>query len=1052
MLHLTEQSPVGRLSSTIYAEPATLAFTSDRSLRTVMGLHVRPQPPHGKHGKCYQQRILTVPEGSSEYNIRQLFHQKQLAKREQSFVRCRLQEKDPICHTQPCSCGTEVAMSAYPCGKSDNEGFQHSCFSGHSDRMIGLPNYLPTADVHSPSNIANLDGACDEPDEDLATVIKRSCSLLPLHPQPARLSKVRFLSDENLRSRENSLLPNDAPSQQQINGFTNPFSEEGSIQSRRTSSSSDTAGYLRPNAFSGHRDTLARLPLSGTMHKCSGSIWATESTSDDSEFADEPYECYGFRGSGPIFPRRVIVLLLSYLSFEDYKNLRLVCRRWNSELPRPNFPALYRIPRELLQEIYSYLSPCDFDAARHTCRAWYLASLDAGIQKLMLQRNGCQDAFSADICCLKEDSFGYPRNYSETVRQTQTLGPSVFGKEWICSKRLATENRLSSQWQRTDSGSGDGISRLFLVKEVDFSAVLDQQSAEERHMFTASACGNFVLVLQNNDILVYRLWDTEQALKPIVRLIAGTQALEVSMDTSSERYAVAALLEGRIGMLWDISENTSDVRRGHEVGEPLNLGLQTDIQSSARAPTSQLLHGHVPVRSHEMHAGAANGYYVSPLSLLRGTSSPGFVPSPPFMWDEHFPGQSGTHSGSSTHGDSDEESATTGIPIQARPTAIYTDLGSPEDPPRSVAICPNRKCVAFGCRLGIELHWVNALTGGDLSRWFPLAAPSDYLYFLPQRPGIDSRKKLRLISSAAGPMTRHASKADASTSRLVNTPASAAYGRRQTLTRLFFGNLPFPTSATPVGSRSDPEMPTERDETQGVLRTVDCDHFRAVPISDGSHLLFTDPSSGLLCLGSDAPLGGPTKLVRKIMFMPPTTESVGPSVPLVYSAGKALEWGLRVVSFYANGELVLFNVPSDLFHQIQAEQTSFDAWDGSSTIGVDPAPATSPANATRSIFPGTISGASLAYVGQDFIDDLAVHTQGGGFSLWVFYRSGRAELYRIYSPGPARKILEHVEGDGLVYEDTYGTEEDSRQSDEGVVLDLQASSTTGHVKWAGRHT
>ncbi|KAL2427132.1 hypothetical protein ABEF95_009032 [Exophiala dermatitidis] len=522
------------------------------------------------------------------------------------------------------------------------------------------------------------------------------------------------------------------------------------------------------------------------------------------------------------------------------------------------------------------------------------------------------------------------------------------------------------------------------------------------------------------------------------------------MDTSSERYAVAALLEGRIGMLWDISENTADAPRGHEVGEPLNLGLQTDIRSSARAPTSQLLHGHVPVRSHEMHAGAANG--VSPLSLLRGTSSPGFVPSPPFLWDEHFPGQSGTDPESSTHIDSDEESATPGIPIQARPTAIYIDLGSPEDPPRSVAICPNRKCVAFGCRLGIELHWVNALTGGDLSRWFPLAAPSDYLYFLPQRPGIDSRKKLRLIFSAAGPMTRHSSKADSSTSRSANTPTSAAYGRRQTLTRLFFGNLPFPTSVTPAGSRSDPEAPTERDEIQGVLRTVGCDHFRAVPISDGSHLLFTDPSSGFLCLGSDAPLGGPTKLVRKIMFVPPTTESVRPSVPLVYSAGKALEWGLRVVSFYANGELVLYNVPSDLLHKIQAEQTSFDAWDGSSTMETLPTPATAPANATRSIFPVTVSGATLAQVGQEFIDDLAVYTQGGGFSLWVFYRSGSAELYRIYSPSPARRRLEHVGRNGLVYEDTSGTEEDSRQSDEGVMLDLQASSNTGHVKWAGRHT
>ena len=34
----------------------------------------------------------------------------------------------------------------------------------------------------------------------------------------------------------------------------------------------------------------------------------------------------------------------------------------------------------------------------------------------------------------------------------------------------------------------------------------------------------------------------------------------------------------------------------------------------------------------------------------------------------------------------------------------YKNLCSREDGPRSVAICPQRKCVAFGCHGGIELH------------------------------------------------------------------------------------------------------------------------------------------------------------------------------------------------------------------------------------------------------------------------------------------------------------------------------------------------------------
>ena len=117
--------------------------------------------------------------------------------------------------------------------------------------------------------------------------------------------------------------------------------------------------------------------------------------------------------------------------------------------------------------------------------------------------------------------------------------------------------------------------------------------------------------------------------------------------------------------------------------------------------------------------------------------------------------------------------------VEIGPRSIYHNICSEDDPPRSIAICPQRRCVAFGCSGGIELHWVraelsililntshiayfcirelltrdqvDALTGQDLNRWFPLTAPSDYLFFLPPRKSIDSAKKLRLISSAASP-------------------------------------------------------------------------------------------------------------------------------------------------------------------------------------------------------------------------------------------------------------------------------------------------------------
>ena len=156
------------------------------------------------------------------------------------------------------------------------------------------------------------------------------------------------------------------------------------------------------------------------------------------------------------------------------------------------------------------------------------------------------------------------------------------------------------------------------------------------------------------------------------------------------------------------------------------------------------------------------------------------------------------------------------------------------------------------------------------------------------------------------------------------------------MTRLFFGNLPFPSAinndALPVTppTGGTPELPsstlpTHPSERQGILRTVDCDHYRAIPLSDGAHMLFTDPVSGLLCLGSDAPLGGPTKLMRKATMVPP---SAGTNDRVTcYAAGHELRWGVRVVAAYSNGTVVLYNLPVEFFERIRYMRSSPDIWD-----------------------------------------------------------------------------------------------------------------------------
>lgn len=409
------------------------------------------------------------------------------------------------------------------------------------------------------------------------------------------------------------------------------------------------------------------------------------------------------------------------------------------------------------------------------------------------------------------------------------------------------------------------------------------------------------------------------------------------------------------------------------------------------------------------------------------------------------------------------------IPVITAATALYTNLGSPDDEPRSVAICPNRKCTAYGCRMGIELHWVDALTGGDLSRWFPLAAPSDYLYFLPTRGNVDIRKKLRLISSAADPSMTTLTRRESNTVewKYRSTPPSTS--RRQSMTSLFFGNLPFPTAAGSADEWSNSQTTTQRQSriVEGVLRTVDCDHHGAVPISDGIHLLFTDPVTKFLCLGADAPLGGHTKLLRKVVFSPPhvDAEKTNAPTPWRYTAGQELKWGVRVVAAYHDGSTVLYNVPRDLFECLQSSQDSFNAWDEKqgvfeqSDLNMDSlmdtqGPITNSSTSDEGLPSRVlhITGVELVRVEEDIIDDLAVDTSFGGFSMWIFCRSGMARLYNIHDSKTRQVRYRHIGENGLLYQCTAGMvkEESTGETNEKGQDQAKRQDRTRslHVTWA----
>lgn len=237
---------------------------------------------------------------------------------------------------------------------------------------------------------------------------------------------------------------------------------------------------------------------------------------------------------------------------------------------------------------------------------------------------------------------------------------------------------------------------------------------------------------------------------------------------------------------------------------------------------------------------------------------------------------------------------------------------------------------------------MDALTGQDLSRWFPLSSPSDFLYFLPSRRGIDTAKKLRLISSAAGlgnPLESLSDIVQGFSTMLLGSGGTAvvslvntAHGQPSIQDMHSIISLPRQAPQTrPVdlfeGGSSD----------AGVFRKVSAgsaDHYRAVPLSDGYHILFTDPRTGNLCLGTDAPVGSLTRLLRKVWFRPPAGATS--LVPVLYAAGADTRHGVRVMATFSaavpagsseaesDGQIVVFyTVPPDLFHDMSRSAAIF---------------------------------------------------------------------------------------------------------------------------------
>ncbi|KAF3387558.1 hypothetical protein F1880_001286 [Penicillium rolfsii] len=328
---------------------------------------------------------------------------------------------------------------------------------------------------------------------------------------------------------------------------------------------------------------------------------------------------------------------------------------------------------------------------------------------------------------------------------------------------------------------------------------------------------------------------------------------------------------------------------------------------------------------------------------------------------------------------------------------FYYNVCSEDHPPRTIALCPGRQCVAFGCAGGIEIHWVDKTSRKDQRRHFPMSQPSEVLHFLPSSQ--ENPTELRLISSLAGPGLHEC---PCRQSPYPDHPKTCPFHLLSDVHSLSRHNPPNTASLS-------------------LVRATHCHHYRAVPINDGFHIIFVEPRTGLLCIGSDAPIGGPTSLTRAFVCVPPfgkyPTESIKEApVPTVFTVGSDLRWGLRVVAAYQD-RIVLFSIPLDVFNVIRKErelqgegvmgdsdiardwfvdserfrkrreslvQNQNGDWEFLLSVSYRP---------TAMMWPFKIYGKEIGRV--DNVVELALQSSNGGARIWAFAASGEAHIFDI---------------------------------------------------------
>ncbi len=617
----------------------------------------------------------------------------------------------------------------------------------------------------------------------------------------------------------------------------------------------------------------------------------------------------------PIFFQR----LLRYVDFQTFLSLRLCCRCWSASISyaRPvRLPSVVaQLPAEILQLVYSYLSPGDFRAARHTCRAWMIASSHCGLLEKILGGRG-----SAAVA--KDDHVGDDAEGISGVGKTLPSEGSLrfpftpyriqngFGDKKDDGFTDSRGRRITNSWKLISEIDG-----LFLLNDLP---VDDENESELR--FSMSLCGNFILAFKSRIIYICsflkRLHEVEKdkdggahqlEIISCVTCPNPVRAVSIDIDTAHQRICVAALLEGRAGIVCELKTGVAEImkrERGYVTGHSGSLSKN---------------------RYHSYP------YEDTPAALLGRAAHP-VHPTPPR--NEHEPGYYSRHASDGVSASSgptfpslllpstaSAETAPTSatVPLEEGPYFLYPNVCPHGAEPVSVATCTYRRqeqqqyhqhlCVAFGSSTGVKLYWIDILTGQATCRWVPLTTTrNEVLAFVPRIPNSIrlGGDRMRLISSLLEP---------------------------------------FSSEEAEGGGWNGDEKRLGND----ISTSTPLQYNNVVPLSDGYHFLYTDARSAMLCLGVQASpsasgtsdtVPGETslnktmkmkmKLDTRFMFEGPIvvdTHRVGVHdhdhgglqkvisypTPLVYKASEESRWGFRLIIAGFEDQVWGFRVPGEEF-------------------------------------------------------------------------------------------------------------------------------------------